>query len=118
MTRIPRLGNTAAWIAVLGISWACAHRLGEQKVWAADWNARLDAAARWREHPCGDFVFDRWAEEFLADCVARTGARCDRRRAWVMERSNQCDDWQRYLVRNHGKQQRDDSSVEPDMHAR
>ncbi|MCP3985589.1 MAG: hypothetical protein GY723_14460 [bacterium] len=82
--------------------------------WAADWNARVDAHARLRDHPCGDYAFDPWADSFLAGCQGeeagnRSKAECKERNAWVWERSRQCNTWQSWLLRNHHKHKRSKS---------
>jgi len=78
--------------------------------WKADWNARVDAAADLMDHPCGDFVFDRWADEFLEGCNDRRGqpSDCRQRSEWVWQRAEQCDAWQAWLLRNHNQRQRSD----------
>ena len=84
--------------------------------WRADWNGRIDASQGRNDHPCGDFVFDAWAENFLAGCELASSRACDRRLEWVWSRSRQCDEWQAYLLRNHFKHVRRDDIPEPDMH--
>lgn len=45
----------------------------ERAAWKDDWNARIDAHEKRRDHPCGDFAFDPWADAFLAGCEGREG---------------------------------------------
>ncbi|MAE95477.1 MAG: hypothetical protein CL910_12520 [Deltaproteobacteria bacterium] len=89
---------------------------GWRRAWAADWNARVDAHRRLRDHPCGDFAFDPWVDEFLGACERYTeggGAlspgECEARSAWAWERSSQCATWQAWLLRNVHKHERVDS---------
>ncbi len=92
--------------------------------WTSDWNARIDASPGRNEHPCGDFVFDAWAQTFLWGCELGSNsaldlapdAKCGQRLAWVWARSRQCDVWQEYLLRNHFQHVRRDDIPEPDMH--
>ena len=84
--------------------------------WKADWNVRIDASKSWNDHPCGDFVFDAWAQSFQSECERGSSSVCDRKLDWLWERSQQCDEWQQYLLRNHFKHVRRDDIPEPDMH--
>ena len=86
--------------------------------WKNDWNARMDASPGRNEHPCGDFVFDAWAQTFLTGCDPDSDSdlECEQRLAWVWARSRQCDEWQEYLLRNHFQHVRRDDVPEPDMH--
>ena len=89
--------------------------------WKADWNARVDAAESRKDHPCGDFVFDAWADDFLVQCKypsQEMEAECRERTEWVWARSNQCSKWQDWLLRNHTKQQRRDHLKEPETRVR
>ncbi len=86
--------------------------------WAAEWNARLEPEPVLRDHPCGDFAFDPWVQDFLAPCetyggaAEMTAAHCEAREAWAWERSRQCNVWQEWLLRNHHKHSRE-SAPEP-----
>lgn len=84
--------------------------------WKDDWNERVDASESRTDHPCGDFVFDSWAEDFLSGCEPGSSSACDHRHTWVWARSQQCDEWQQYLLRNHFQHVRRDDIPEPDMH--
>ena len=94
---------------------ACA----SQPEWSADWNRRVDNVPNFISHPCGDFAFDVWAEEFLEGCGdTRLGtgvetAECEQREDWVWARSDQCNVWQEWLLRNHNQRVRDDLTPEP-----
>jgi hypothetical protein len=93
----------------------------EREVWKADWNARVDASSDLKQHPCGDFVFDVWADDFLAECKRPNSGmekECGRRTEWVWERSRQCAKWQDWLLRNHNRQQRSDDAPEPETRVR
>ncbi|MBW2244567.1 MAG: hypothetical protein JRH01_21490 [Deltaproteobacteria bacterium] len=105
-----------AWLLVL-LGWSAAAGAGsvdpkqEREAWKESWNARIDAHKELRDHPCGDFAFDPWADAFLADCQGegasmRSEADCKRRTDWVWERSRQCSVWQDWLLRNHQKHER------------
>ena len=83
--------------------------------WKITWNDRIDASEDLNHHPCGDFVFDAWAENFLAGCKLGSSEECDSRIAWVWARARQCDEWQAYLLRNHFQHVRRDEIPEPDM---
>ncbi|MCP5060333.1 MAG: hypothetical protein GY937_26845 [bacterium] len=94
----------------------------EREAWKENWNARVDAHERLREHPCGDFEFDPWADAFLAGCQGgdapkQAKAVCKRRMDWVWERSRQCDVWQEWLLRNHQKHERS-KAEEPPTHVK
>ena len=84
--------------------------------WKTDWNARIDASTSRDDHPCGDFVFDAWADEFQAGCEPGSSTLCDRKIEWLWECSHRCSEWQQYLLRNHFKHVRQDNVPEPDMH--
>lgn len=97
---------------------------GWRAQWAVEWNARVDAHAELRDHPCGDFRFDPWARDFLAPCEtyvrgapAMTSAECEARNAWAWERSRQCNEWQAWLLRHHHKQART-NAPEPETRVR
>ena len=87
-----------------------------EKSWKDDWNTRIDVSEGRNDHPCGDFVFDAWAQTFLTGCEPGSDAECDQRLEWVWARSRQCDEWQEYLLRNHFQHVRRDDIPEPDMH--
>lgn len=107
----------APGLAVLGL--ACASP-GEAE-WKTDWNARVDAAQELSERPCGDFVFDAWADEFLEQCndpSPELEDECRDRMEWVWDRSNQCASWQDWLLRNHNRRERRDDLKEPETRVR
>ena len=85
--------------------------------WTSDWNARAKAAAGdLQKNPCGDFVFDAWANEFLEVCEEsskKARRECKSRTRWVWERSDQCSRWQDWLLRNHNRNKRRDHLPEP-----
>ncbi len=86
--------------------------------WAADWNRRLDTAPTPFEHPCATLEFSAWADAFLEPCApyrSRQQGECVHRQNWVRARSSQCQLWVAYLLRNHNKQVRDDTTPEPSM---
>lgn len=90
--------------------------LGE--AWGADWNRRLDTAPTRFEHPCATLEFSAWADAFLETCApyrSHQQGECVHRQNWVRARSKQCQVWVAYLLRNHNKQVRDDSTPEPSM---
>lgn len=90
--------------------------LGE--AWGANWNRRLDTAPTPFEHPCATLEFSAWADVFLEPCApyrSRQQGECVHRQNWVRARSRQCQVWVAYLLRNHNKQVRDDSTPEPSM---
>jgi hypothetical protein len=107
--------------AALIIVFACTTTGGEAESWAAEWNARVDAAEDIRENPCGDFVFAPWAESFLAECERPTRVRkmeCDRREAWVRERSLQCSKWREWVLRDRNRSDRQFRFPEPEVRVR
>ncbi len=82
--------------------------------WRSDWNARVDANERRRDHPCGDFAFDPWAKSFLDGCTTSgSGGDCAARWKWVDARSKQCRVWKNWLLRNHHRSERRDELPEP-----
>ena len=87
--------------------------------WQAEWNARDRAAASRWENPCGDPEFDAWADAFIGACVPEERIahnECVRRERWLVARVEQCQEWQDYLLRNHGQRNRDDTAAEPATH--
>jgi hypothetical protein len=110
----PRPALAAALLAA-----ACASVPREyREPWAADWNRRLEAAPTPFEHPCATLEFSAWADAFLASCApygSRQQGECVYRQRWVRARSNQCQEWVAYLLRNHNQQVRDDTTPEPSM---
>ena len=111
-----RAQSPALACALLVVASACVTQ-PERERWSSDWNARVDSAGHRNEHPCGDFVFDVWADDFLAACKPPSSAmeaECRRRTEWVWERSRQCAEWQDWLLRNHNRQRRSDDLPEPD----
>jgi len=108
-------------LAAVLIVLACTTTGGEGASWAAEWNARADAAEDIRENPCADFVFDPWAESFLAECERPTRVRkmeCERRDAWVRERKIQCSKWREWVLRDRNRRERRDSFPEPEVRVR
>ena len=90
--------------------------IDREAAWRAEWNTRVDAASILWENPCGDPEFDPWADAFLSLCVPEervSHAECTHRRRWVSARSEQCAQWEYYLLRNHGRRQRRDDALEP-----
>ena len=84
-----------------------------RRAWTGEWNARVDAHRELRDHPCGDFAFDPWVDGFLAPCEHPTEAsreisagECKARNDWAWERSDQCQIWQAWLLRNVHKHER------------
>jgi hypothetical protein len=104
-----------------GIAWTLAFALAcasvsHRDAWKRDWNDRVDRAVARREHPCGDFAFDPWADGFLSGCAGdpeAMSADCRERFEWVLERSEQCQVWQEWLLRNVNRHERRDDLPEP-----
>lgn len=95
---------------------ACPASSERRAEWAADWNTRVDDMPDFLSHPCGDFAFDVWADEFLEGCSEPTTGseqECEERTDWVWARSDQCSVWQDWLLRNHNQRVRDDLTPEP-----
>lgn len=112
-----RIQLLAAILVVL----ACSTFGEERASWAAEWNARADAAEDIRENPCADFVFDPWAESFVAECERATRLlkkECERRGAWVRERSRQCSEWREWVLRDRHRSERQFSFPEPEVRVR
>ena len=89
--------------------------------WRDEWNARVDAHERLRDHPCGDFAFEPWARAFLSGCETGMEARaadCDERLDWVTDRAAQCRVWKNWLLRNHNQRVRRDDIPEPPTRVR
>lgn len=108
-------------LAAILILLACTTPDGEGASWATEWNARVDAAEDIRDNPCGDFVFRPWAESFLAECERPTRVQqreCERREAWVRERSTQCSDWKEWVLRDRNRRGRRDNFPEPEVRVR
>lgn len=116
----PNAGRILLRASVL-IVLACTTTGGEGASWAAEWNARVDATEDIRDNPCGDFVFRPWAESFLAECERPTRVRekgCERREAWVRERSRECSPWREWVLRDRNRRDRQDHFPEPDVRVR
>lgn len=105
-------------LAALLIALACTTTSGERESWAADWNARADAAESLLQNPCSRTVFVPWSKSFLAECERPSRARekaCERREAWVRERSRQCKRWHEWVRLDRNRADRQDSFPEPEV---